>query len=147
MEQDLLTFPEHQSLPPVFKWGSCCLIFSFLCGILWIVICPVFNLATVLSVNILFPIEGLCHPSFIFINIFRDIVSKIIIDSARDGEHTINGTLIQHLFDHSPTSVIEEHIHLPVIRERPMVAHTHDDTDHHVCTFVILFFSIRLCSF
>jgi hypothetical protein len=85
-----------------------------------------------------FPVNASCHHSFIIINISRDIVSKIIIDSAKDGEHTINGTLIQHLFDHSPTSVIEEHIHLPVIRERPMVAHTHGDTDLHVCTFILL---------
>jgi len=35
-----------------FQWGSCCSIFSFLCSVLYIVVCPfvLFVLAIVLSV-------------------------------------------------------------------------------------------------
>ena len=31
MDQELLTLPEQLSSPPVFKWGSCYSIFSFMC--------------------------------------------------------------------------------------------------------------------
>ena len=30
----------HLSLPPIFSGGSCCSIFSFLCYVLFIVVCP-----------------------------------------------------------------------------------------------------------
>ena len=31
MEQELLTLSEHLNSPPIFKWGSCYSIFSFMC--------------------------------------------------------------------------------------------------------------------
>ena len=40
-----------------FKWGSCCSIYSFLCSILYIIVCPYVNiclLATALSVLLRF---------------------------------------------------------------------------------------------
>ena len=49
VEQEMLTFPEHQSSP---RLGSCYSIFGCLCNILLIDVCPVvlFLLAIVLSV-------------------------------------------------------------------------------------------------
>jgi hypothetical protein len=78
-----------------------------------------------------FPVNASCHHSFIIINISRDIVSKIIIDSAKDGEHTINGSLIQHLFDHSPTSVIEEHKEFEYTKEVIRIRKSTKDTQHN----------------
>jgi hypothetical protein len=43
------TLPEHLSSTPVFEWGSRCSIFSFLCSVLWIVVCGFFLLVIVLS--------------------------------------------------------------------------------------------------
>ena len=43
------TLPEHLSSTPVFYWGSRCSIFSFLCSVLWIVVCGFFLLVIVLS--------------------------------------------------------------------------------------------------
>ena len=51
VEQDLLTLPEHLRSPLVFKWGSCCLFFSFLWCIMCAVVCLSFSfLAMALSV-------------------------------------------------------------------------------------------------
>ena len=41
VEQTLLTFPVHLSYPG-FQWGNRCSIFSFLCCVLQIIVCPFF---------------------------------------------------------------------------------------------------------
>ena len=53
MEQELPTDPSVEyEFTPGFKLASRCSIFSFLCSILWIVVCPfvLFRLVIVLSV-------------------------------------------------------------------------------------------------
>jgi hypothetical protein len=56
VEQKLLTLPEHLSSPPVFLWGSCYLIFSFMCMFcrLLFVLLYIFFLGIVLSVLLRF---------------------------------------------------------------------------------------------
>jgi hypothetical protein len=44
VEQELLTLSDHLSSPPVFSGDSCCSIVSFLCSVLYIVVCPLFLL-------------------------------------------------------------------------------------------------------
>ena len=52
VKQELLTRPEHMSLPPVSSECSCYPIFSFLCNFVYILVCPfvLFLLPIVLSV-------------------------------------------------------------------------------------------------
>ena len=37
--QDLFTLPEHLRSPLVFWWGSCFLFFSFLCCVMYTIVC------------------------------------------------------------------------------------------------------------
>lgn len=60
-----------------------------------------------------------------------DIVSEIIIESAFDGTKQINASIIQHVFDDTPSRTIENYIIMPVVRQRPAVAHSHE-IDFHV---------------
>jgi len=39
-EQELLTLPEHLSSPPSFWWSSCYSLFSSICNVLQIIVCP-----------------------------------------------------------------------------------------------------------
>ena len=39
VEHDLLTLLEHLRSPPSFWWGSGCLFFSFLCGVMCTIVC------------------------------------------------------------------------------------------------------------
>ena len=41
-KQELLTIPEHLSSDLGFQWWSYCSIFSFMCGVLQIIVCPFF---------------------------------------------------------------------------------------------------------
>ena len=40
VEKELLTLAEHPSSHPCLQWGSCCMIFSLLCSVLQIIVCP-----------------------------------------------------------------------------------------------------------
>ena len=70
VEQDLLTIPEHLRSPLVFWWGSCCLLFSFLCCVVCAVVCLSFSfLAMALSVCLdLWVSLSLWYLSFLFFN-------------------------------------------------------------------------------
>ena len=50
VEQDLLTLPKHLRSPQILWWGSCCLVFSFMCNVLCTIICRLYFLAMVLLV-------------------------------------------------------------------------------------------------
>jgi hypothetical protein len=40
VEQELPTLPEHLRSPQMFSGGSCYSIFSFMCNVLYVVVCP-----------------------------------------------------------------------------------------------------------
>lgn len=63
-------------------------------------------------------------------NLDGDIVSEIIIESAFDGTKQINASIIQHVFDDTPSRTIENYIIMPVVRQRPAVAHSHEIDFH-----------------
>ncbi|XP_052086414.1 protein jagged-1-like [Mytilus californianus] len=79
-----------------------------------------------------------------------DIVSEIIIMSAKDGHHTVNSTLIQHIFDETPTEIIESHIHMPIVRAKSSIAHLHEVDPHknsfmHVYWYVVVILVLVVC--
>ncbi|XP_076117540.1 uncharacterized protein LOC143085191 [Mytilus galloprovincialis] len=79
-----------------------------------------------------------------------DIVSEIIIMSAKDGHHTVNNSLIQHVFDDTPQEVIESHIHMPIVRERSSIEHLHEVDPHknsfmHVYWYVVVILVLVVC--
>ena len=79
VEQDLLTTPEHLRLPPVFGWGSCCLVFRFLCCVLYTIICLFAFLFFSHGVVSLFSIFEFDCSSVIFRPSFIIIRSQIVI--------------------------------------------------------------------
>ena len=62
VEQELLTLPDHQSSPTGFQWGSYCLIFSFLCSVLQIIVCHFVPLLLAIVLSVLLPFTSSAYP-------------------------------------------------------------------------------------
>ena len=88
VEQELLTLPDHPSVPPLcfvlcfvclfcfllffFWWGPCCSIFSFLCSILWIVVFPFVLFLLVIVLFVILRFTAFDYP----FRIFRLLIDK-----------------------------------------------------------------------
>jgi hypothetical protein len=106
-----IRFMVAHGLTSDFYWGFCCSIFSFLCNVLFIVICPfvIFGLAIVLSV--LFHLWALCFLFGVFgIFLSRACLTCNFIKESHSEKAPLNGQVHVHIISislaHSKTTMV-----------------------------------------